>query len=305
MTQSTKALLLIGFAGIGLLFSILWLSHRNSLQSLQSNEVSPHLSIVTSFYPLWYFTSQIGGTLVQVENITPAGSEPHDYEPTPQQVALIENTPILILNGGGFEPWGERITQQLDTTQVAIVRTTDNIPSAQSDPHVWLSPRLAQEQVKRITQALIQADPSNTPSYQSNEAQLLQELQVLDQEFAASLQQCQHRAFITSHDAFGHLADAYNLEPVSIAGLSPDEEPSSRTLAELTEYIRTNNIQYVFFETLVSPKLSQTLAQETGTQTLVLDPLEGLSQNQIDDGDSYFTVMRQNLANLRLALGCQ
>lgn len=305
MTQSTKAILLLILVAIVLTISIALLSQHSSRTSLQSNEVTSQLPVITSFYPLWYFTTQIGGDLVTAENITPAGSEPHDYEPTPQQMVLIENSPILILNGGGFEPWGERVSQQLDTSQVDIIRTTDHIPAAQTNPHVWLSPRLAQGQVKSITRALIQADPAHANEYQRNEGQLIQELQALDQEFASGLRQCQQRVFITSHDAFGPLAEAYGLEPVSIAGLSPDEEPSSRTLAQLSQYIRNNNIRYVFFETLVSPKLSQTLAQETGAQTLVLDPLEGLSQNQIDDGETYFTVMRQNLANLRLALGCQ
>lgn len=286
---------------LGSLF--LWIRRPNSeaLAPLDNNKIS----VMASFYPVYYFASQISLPNINLQNITPAGSEPHDYEPTPQQLTQLERSQMLILNGSGFEPWATRLTPQLENLQVSVVDSSQGIAGTDTDPHVWLSPKLAQTQVQNITQALIAADPTHTTNYETQSQALLQELQNLDQEFTEGLSQCRQQTFVTSHAAFGHLADSYDLEQLSISGLSPEEEPSTRSLAELTTLVRANNIKYIFFETLVSPKLSETLALETGAQTLVLDPLEGLSQNQIEAGENYFTVMRSNLANLQLALECQ
>lgn len=258
------------------------------------------LSVVASFYPLAYFASQIGGEQVAVSNLTPAGVEPHDYELTPQDIATIYDSELLILNGGQLEPWASAVTADLSNQTTVVTSAPDA-----TDPHVWLSPTLAKLQVEKITEGFIQADPNDTATYQANSENLLSRLDQLNQNYSTGLANCAIRTIVTSHAAFGHLASTYGLAQLPIAGLSPEAEPSLTELIDITNFAEQHNVQYIFFESLVSPKLADTIATEIGAQTLVLNPLEGLTAEEVAAGADYFTVMQANLANLRTALQCQ
>ncbi len=284
-----------------------------SKHTAQNNVRTNKLRVITSFYPLYFFAQEIGGDKTSITNITPSGAEPHDYEPSTQDMIQIENSNLLVLNGGGLEPWGNNIKQNVDPAQTKIVVAGEGLLSQQVqengqniiDPHVWLSPPLAQLMVDKIAQGFVQVDTANAAYYQTNATALKQKFQALDQEYARGLSSCKQTDIITSHAAFGYLATAYHLHQMPIAGLSPDAEPSQKQIEQLATFAKQNNIKYIFFESLVSPKLSQTLAQEVGAQTLVLDPIEGLSENDLASGKNYLTEMRNNLTNLELALQCQ
>lgn len=300
---------------IGLVIFIIgvggWIVSSNNRQTppVKSNK----LQVVASCYPLYYFAKEIGGAYVEVYNITPAGAEPHDYEPTTQDVARMERSQLLIINGGGFEPWADKIKSTLDGTHLSIISVGEQLMTStikeggtpQKDPHVWLDPVLAKQQVIVIASALKLSDSKHASAFDANVDRLLSQLDKLDGEFRGGLQTCQQRTIITSHSAFGYVAREYGFEQVSIAGLSPDEEPTPQKLAELTRFAKTNSIRYIFFETLVSPKLAQTLAHEVGAQTLVFNPLEGLTPEEVAQGVDYFSVQRENLKQLKIALGCR
>jgi len=272
---------------------------------------SSKLQVTASFYPLYFFASQIGGDKAEVKNITPAGSEPHDYDPSTQDIARIENGNMLILNGG-VEAWGNKIKDNLKGSKVKIISAGDGLLSKQiaeegevmKDPHVWLSPLLAKKEVAKITEGYINIDPANTEYYKNNEKVLDEKLDQLDISFKQGLANCQSKDIITSHAAFAYLAEAYGLNQVPISGVSPDEEPSAKQLADVANFAKQNNVKYIFFESLVSPKLSETIANEVGAETLVLDPIEGISDDRIKQGKNYFTVMEDNLKNLQIALQC-
>lgn len=269
----------------------------------------PH--IVGSFYPMTYFASQIVGDLAQVTNITPAGAEPHDYDLSTGDIANMEKAMLIILNGV-VEPWGEKMKTNLHSN-VAVITAGEGLFTRQwsetgamsADPHVWLAPVLAKQEVQKIVQALVKLDPSNEHIYQTNAQSLEQRLDQLDTAYQQGLAHCAQKDIITSHAAFGYLAAAYGLNQVSIAGLSPDEEPSPQQLALTAKFVREHQVKYIFFESLASPKLAQTLASETGAVTLELNPLEGLSKADLQLGKDYFTVMTENLHNLQTALTCQ
>ncbi|MFO0704621.1 MAG: zinc ABC transporter substrate-binding protein [Candidatus Andersenbacteria bacterium] len=271
------------------------------------------LSVSASFYPLAFFAEQIGGGKIMVTNLTPAGAEPHEYELTPQQVATVVSSRLLLLNGAGLEPWAADVTSNLDQTQTRVLVTGQDLATQTvveegqtvTDPHVWLSPVLAQKITDRIAQALQEIDPANADLYDRNAAQLKSRLVKLDTAYRTGLASCQQHDLITTHVAFGYLASTYKLNQVALTGISPEAEPSPQQLADLAEFARVNKIRYIFFESLVSPKLAETLAQEVGAQTLVLDPLEGLHQDDLAAGKNYFTQMEDNLHNLQTALGCQ
>lgn len=269
------------------------------------------IQIVASFYPVSFFAQKIGGDKVLVRTITPAGVEPHDYDPTAQDIAQIERSDLFVLNGE-LEAWGDDIQQNLQNTKVRVViagkglftRAMKEEGKAVNDPHVWLDPFLAQEEASAIADALVRIDTPNASYYRANEQELFTKLDTLNADYQTGLRLCQQYDFITSHAAFGYLALRYGLRQVSVAGPSPDEEPSARQVADIVDFARSKNITYIFSESLVSPKLSETIATEVGAKTLVLDPLEGLADARIQAGEDYFSVMRDNLKNLRLALQC-
>lgn len=285
-------------------------TNRNYSTNLIKNN---KLQVVASFYPLYFFSSEVGKDKASVHNMTPAGAEPHDYEPTTRDIALIEKSNLLILNGVNLEAWAKNIENMLHGQNIIIVEAAYGLASQNTeengktvqDPHIWLDPKLAIEMVKRISNGYYAADPVNKAYYETNEKNIIQELESLDQEYRTGLQNCRVRDIVTSHAAFGYLAKEYGLNQISVTGLSPDAEPSAKQLAEVAKVAKEKNIKYIFFENLVSPKLSETIANEIGAQTLAFDPLEGIAERDIQTGKNYFTIMKENLKNLRIALECQ
>lgn len=283
-------------------------------QNAQTNSSTSILKIqvTTSFYPLYFFTQRIADDKAAVYNITPAGAEPHEYAPTAREMVRIEDSQLLILNGGNLEAWAADITENLRNKEVRVLSVGESLMDQEMveegesmrDPHVWLDPLLAKQEVRLIAQGLSQADPANANFYSSRGQQLEQELDALHGEYLAGLTNCAQKNIITAHAAFGYLVRAYGITQLSITGISPEEEPSVQKLAEIADFAREHQVRYIFFESLVSPKLSQTIAQEVGAQTLVLNPIEGLSDEEIRQGHDYFSVMRENLVHLRTALIC-
>lgn len=303
-------LIIVGFISALALIAIIFFP-KIGLFKNNSGLNNGKLQITTSFYPLYYFATQIGGDKAEVKNITPFGSEPHDYDPSTQDIARIENGDMLILNGG-VEAWGDKIRNNLKGTKVKIViageglltKTLTEDGEKMKDPHVWLDPKLAKKEVQRITKGYVEIDPTNASYYQDNEKKLDAKFNDLDNKYKKGLANCQSKDIVTSHEAFAYLAEAYGLNEVAISGLSPDAEPSAQQLADVAKFAKEHNVKYIFFETLVSPKLSETIANEVGAKTATLDPIEGLSDDDIKQGKNYFTVMESNLKNLQTALQC-
>jgi len=269
--------------------------------------------VATSFYPLWFFAKEIAGEYADVVNLTPAGAEPHDYEPKTGDVVQLEKSKLIIVNGG-LEPWVDKLGDDFAAKHIPVIRVgqesisqdvVDGAGKRAKDPHVWLSPLLAEKIAARIADGLATMDPAHESNYRANANVVENELEKLDADFKKGLAQCKEKTFVTSHAAFGYLAAQYGLTQIGVAGLSPDAESSLQELANVTSFVREHHIKYIFFETLVSPKLSETIAREVGAATLVLNPLEGLTAEEITAGKSYFTEMESNLANLRIALECK
>jgi zinc transport system substrate-binding protein len=301
---------ILGFIFIGVV-SYFVKNIGNPASTVQTKDTSK-IQVVASFYPLYFFSSQIGGDKALVTNIVPAGAEPHDYEPTAQDMAKMESSKLIVLNGGGLEAWSDDMKKNIDTKNTAIITAGEGLTTQQvtedgetgTDPHVWLDPPLAEKMVDKITQGFQQVDPANKDYYQANANALKAKLSDLDLAYKQGLSSCKEKNIITSHAAFGYLAMTYGLNQVSIAGLSPDAEPSPSQLADIVKFAKDNNVKYIFFESLVSPKLSQTIATEIGAKTLVLNPIEGLSDEELAQGKNYLTVMQDNLTNLQTALQC-
>jgi zinc transport system substrate-binding protein len=251
--------------------------------------------VVAAFYPLAFAAAEIGGAGVDVKNLTPPGAEPHDLEVSPRDVAAVRDADLVLLLGHGFQPQledavgaGDNVVRLLDTPGLGV--------HSNDDPHVWLDPVRYAKVVDRIGQAL---------GKQSAADNLEKRLMDLDSEFRAGLADCERNEIVTSHEAFAYLADRYGLEQVAITGLSPEAEPEPGQLQDVVNLVRARGVTTIYFETLVSPRIAETVARETGAKTAVLNPIEGLTEEQAASGEDYFSLMRMNLAALRAGLGCR
>ena len=315
MKKSIYVFFLVAIVFFGVLAFFGKLRHvsvDSSVSPSTPSENDGKLPVVTSFYPLYFFAERIGGDKAAVTNIVPAGAEPHDYEPTAQDMARMEKSRLIIVNGGGLEAWSDRLAKNISAKNTTIVvageglstRETTEDGAMMTDPHIWLDPVLAKKMAERIVLGFEAVDPEHAAFYRENAGRLLGQLDDLDAAYRSGLHTCAEKNIITSHAAFGYVAAEYGLNQVSIAGLSPDAEPSPSELANIVQFAKANHVRYIFFERLASPKLSQTIATEVGTKTLVLNPLEGLSGDELARGEDYFSVMHGNLVNLQTALRC-
>lgn len=279
------------------------------------------LRVLTSFYPMYDFACKIGGDCIDVTNMVPSGTEPHDWEPSTNDLKNLEQADVFIYNGAYMEPWADDLlASRSDTLHVVEasenveLRTTDGEHEhahehegadhhhGDFDPHVWLDPENAKIEMEAIKDALCAADSENSTVFQSNYEKYAAELDALDAEFREKLAPLPNRTIVVAHEAFGYLCDAYGLTQVGIEGLSPDSEPDPGRMAEVIDFVREHSISTIFFEELVSPKVAEAIASETGAQAKMLSPLEGLSDEQAAAGADYFSVMHDNLAALMEAL---
>lgn len=291
------------------------------------------LSVAVAFYPFEFVAQRVGGDLVKVENLTTPGAEPHDLELAPQQVELLSTADLVVFQAG-FQPAVDDALKQanpkrtVDTASFLELRPAteddghghgddehadeddhaDEDEHAEEDehgaldPHTWLDPTNLATVAEKVRDALTEARPEAADTLKANTQALVDELTALDGEFKTGLASCQIHAFITSHAAFGYLANRYGLEQVAIRGVEPDVEPSAARIAEVQKIAKAEGVTTIFFETLVSPVVSESIAGDLGLKTDVLDPLEGLTPES--RGTDYLEVMRSNLASLRTANQC-
>ncbi|MFG1953827.1 metal ABC transporter substrate-binding protein [Micromonospora sp. NPDC048830] len=280
------------------------------------------VDVTAAFYPLQFVAERVGGDAVRVTNLTKPGAEPHDLELTPGQVGEV-NRAELVVYLKGFQPAVDEAVEQAGGDRafdVAGVQPLLDVTagghehehegekeaghaeeSGGKDPHLWLDPTRLATVADRLAERLAAVDPERAADYTARARTLRADLEKLDAEFAAGLKTCQRREIVVSHTAFGYLTTRYQLEQVGMTGLTPETEPSPQRLAEVARDAREHQATTIFFETLVSPKVAETIAEQVGARTAVLDPLEGLSAG---NGADYLSVMRTNLQALRTALGC-
>jgi zinc transport system substrate-binding protein len=267
-------------------------------------------SVVTTLYPLEYFAQRIGGDKVSVTNLLKPGADSHSFEPTPDDIRKLDAADVIIYNGSGLEPWVGRALSAMgsDSKQRLIIETiaewTHENDDVEIDPHIWLDPLKAIEQVKLIRDSLISTNPEGAATYTANAANLLTELLSLHQAYSNGLVKCTNNQFVASHAAFGHLAERYGIEQIPISGLSPEAEPGPADLARIADAALEMGVNYVMVEPIISAAYAETLAKEINAQLLPLHPLESLTSEESESGEDYFSIMKANLVNLRLALEC-
>lgn len=276
------------------------------------------LKVYTSFYPMYDFTRKIAGDKVAVYNMVPSATEPHDWEPAASDIVKLEKGDLFVYNGAGMENWVDNVLATLENKDLLVIEASKGIElldghdhdddhdhdhyHGEYDAHVWTDPMNVKIEMENILEGLIQIDPANKEYYQGNYEKYSEELDRLDEEFRSTISNLPNKDIVVSHMAFSYMSHAYGLNQIAINGLSPDSEPGGARMAEISDLVNKNNIRVIFFEELVSSKIAQAIANETGAEVEVLNPLEGLSDEEVQNGDDYFSVMRKNLEALRRAL---
>jgi zinc transport system substrate-binding protein len=259
-------------------------------------------TVVAAFYPLAWAAEHVAAPDARVVNLTPPGAEPHDLELSPSDVEDVHVADLVLYLGRGFQPALEQALESRSGRSLDLLAgldladRNDGEGDATADPHVWLDPSRFAGTVQAIGRELDREDAA---------ARLAARLRRLDGEMRRGLTSCDRRELVTSHTSFAYLADRYGLVQIGLTGVSPEGEPAPGALVDLVDEVIESGATTVFFETLVSPELAETVARESGAKTAVLNPLEGLTQAEVDAGEDYFSVMRSNLAVLREALGCR
>jgi zinc transport system substrate-binding protein len=263
------------------------------------------INVLASFYPIYEFVNEIGGDKVEATTLIPIGIEPHDYEPTIQQIQQAENADIIFFNGLNFEgSWINRINNDnLVVTSKGLNITKENV--SRVNPHIWLDPILAKNQVKNIEESLIKIDPTNKEYYQKNAINFTGKLDSLDALIGSTLQTCEKKDFIAFHDAFSYFADRYGLKQHSITGVAPEGEVLPQRIQEIIELAKELGINVIYSEELVDPRFAEVIAQEIPDgKVLILSPIEGIEEEEQERGVGFIDKMKENLNNLKQGLKC-
>ena len=283
------------------------------LAACGSDAQSDDTRVVASFYPYAFVAEQVGGTHVEVDNLTSPGVEPHDVELKPKQVGAVQAADLVVFQRGFQSAVDDAVDQAdlrgedvLDVAKIVHLEESHSEESHEddghSDPHTWLDPQTMITVADEVEERLSAADPDHASDFAANAQRLERELSQLDTAFSDGLKSCRTRTIVTSHAAFHYLTERYKLTQVPIAGIDPTNEPTPSQLADISSLVKREGITTIFAEELVSPAIAETVARETGARTATLDPIEGLGDNGGEE--TYLTLMKRNLDAIRTANGC-
>lgn len=276
------------------------------------------INVATSFYIMNDFASKIGGEKINLINLVPSGMEPHDFEPKTRDITRLKAANVFIYNGAGMEGWVDKVIQSAENKDLIVVEASKGIKllngndvnkdqkdathENQNDPHVWLNPQNAITELSAIKDAFVKADPKNKSYYEQNFETYKTKFNELDNEYKTEVASFKQKDIVVAHAAFGYLCNAYGLKQVAIEGLNAESEPTAARMAEISKFAKDNNVKVIFFEELVSPKVAETIAKEAGAKTDMLNPVEGLTEDDKVNGKEYISIMKDNLEALKKAL---
>ncbi|MBG9977693.1 metal ABC transporter solute-binding protein, Zn/Mn family [Ruoffia tabacinasalis] len=292
-------------------------------------------TVMTTFYPMYYLASRIGGEAINVEMLLESGQDAHSYESTAKDAVAVQEADLFIYQDDEMEFFVSDLLSIVDQEATQVLESTEGIEllsgdhnheeeehdheheegheeehdhehdheheeghSHEFDPHTWLDPNFYSQQAENVKNALIELDPANEATYTENAAKLSEELTALNEEFNVGLADLENRTIVVQHEAFGYLAHAYDLEQLAISGLANNAEPSAKQLAEMTNVVNERNIQVIYVDPTTSTTISETVSQATGAELRPLRTLEFITEEEIEQGEDYFSIMRENLAQL-------
>ncbi|HXG06358.1 MAG TPA: zinc ABC transporter substrate-binding protein [Nitrososphaera sp.] len=313
--------IIIGIAAAAAVATIVPLAIMADTQNNVSPEVAgdQKIKVVVSFFPLYDFARQVGGDRAEVTYMVPAGVEPHDWEPTIRQILDAQSADLFIFNGAGLERWAQDIEARFIVDTSSGLELLDGGEEEEEhegeekgeehgafDPHIWLDPVLAKQQVAKIRDGFVEVDPENAQYYNDNAARLMAELDGLDASIRAGLSDCEKQDFIAFHNAFSYFAKRYGLTQHTVHMGLPEGDVPPQRLQQVVDLANELNLDTIYSEELVDPRLAQIIASEIPNgKVLVLSPIEGLEEEELQAGLGYIDKMEQNLVNLKAGLKCR
>lgn len=301
----------VGFAANASGNSMISTNSINTTQPslISSNTNQSRIKVVASFYPVYEFVKEVGGNKVDVASLIPIGVEPHDFEPTIQQIQNADSADLVVYNGAGLEKWIDKTNAKfkVEASQgLSLLMSNDTGTSGRYDLHVWLDPILVKMEIENIRDALVKVDPPNTQYYKANADRFIGELNDLDNKIKTELATCNKKDFIAFHNAFTYFANRYGLNQHSVQGLTPEGEVLPQRLQEVIQLARDLGLHTVYSEDLVDPRSSEVIAQEIPNgKVLILSPIEGINSEEQRAGIGYLNKMNENIENLKIGLECQ
>lgn len=282
-----------------LLAALVFMFIGSSCKQSSKNISDGKPKVYTSFYAIYDFAKKIGADKIHVENIMPPGIEPHDWEISTRDIMNLESADALIYNGAGLEHWVDKVKKTLQN-KIEYANLTENM-QIENDPHVWLNPLLAKKQCEIIEQCFCKIDVQNKNYYQENYLAVAKKFDELDSKIREATKNFRSKNIVVAHQAYKYFCDEYGLNQIALEGIEEDSEPTVERMKEVSDFIKKNNVKYIFYEGQPS-KAIQIISEDTGATILELNPFEYLTKEQIDNGEDYFSVMEKNLENLKVAL---
>lgn len=261
--------------------------------------------VLTTVYPAQFLAERLTGG--SVPNLAPVGAEPHDLELSPRQVDELQAASLVVAWSPGFQPVVDEALRTRTGQSVTLTDALDGSDrtAAERDPHVWLDPVLMRSLAGAMNDALNEQSLGDGASRAERLRALDEELAALDAQYRAGLANCSRRVIVTSHEAFGWLAQRYGFTQFGIAGIDPETEPNAQRIADIADVVREQQVTTIFTEEQVSSRIAATLARESnGVRVATLATLESLTAEQQRSKATYFTLMRENLTKLQAAMGC-
>jgi zinc transport system substrate-binding protein len=301
----------------------------------QDSAEEDKMKIYTTIYPIQYFTEQIGGDQVEVESVLPPGSDAHSFEPTSNQLVDIAKANAFLYSSDELETYAGTIADAIGDDDVTIKQLAGDIDllpfdeehdhsdeeaaeeehdhngeeaaeeehdHGSVDPHYWLDPERAKQMAENIKDSLVELDPDNKAAYEENFTGVAQKLDELDAKFQQAVEGKENKKIIVSHAAYGYWEDHYGIEQIAITGLSPTNEPSQQELENIIHTAEDNKLNYVLFEQNVSPKVATIVQDEIDADVLRIHNLETITEDEVNDGEDYFSLMNNNIDTLEQAL---
>jgi len=280
--------------------------------------------VMVSTFALYETACAVAGNALEVKSIIPLGSDAHMFSPNPTQVVDISKSVLFVYNGAGFETWAEdlknalpKTVQVLDMSQyVTLIKSEEEHSDVHEekhdahehgvfDSHYWLDIDNMIKMTETLDARFSKILPAKAEKFHENAAAYIEKLKILKSHYLKGLEECKNRTLITNHDAFGYLAHANKLENISVIGLSSDEQPSAKTIANIIEIVKEHKIKTIFFEELISDNVAQTIAREAGIKAQPLQPLENISEDELKLHQTYLTIMEDNLKKMRESMECR
>lgn len=294
---------------------------NNGIEDVNGNSIPKKIKVSVSTYPMYYVAKEIGKDNIDLNILVPIGVDPHEYEISLKQTKQLEDTDLFLYNGSGLEHWGEKVSENMKSKDKRVINASNYVKlldieenhdedhsdheediHGDKDPHMWLDPTNVDKVAKQLSVELKDMDKENSGVYEKNYLELSAKLKALDDNYNEQLKNKKRNTILVSHRAFAYLAHRYNLEQIAVTGISPDSEPSPKSISKLIDITKEKNLKYIFFEVLSSPKSVEMIAQEANLEVLTLNPIGGITKDQFKDGVDYIDIMEENLSNLKKAL---